>query len=111
MKEINEKQSSHEANEMFLVNSNSGAAYEFNIVPFNGNVAELKQRIGDVDAGIFLFIQKTEGYKILHKGESCNIVQSIGAVDENAISSATHFCYVYEPAEHIRKEIVNDLCD
>ena len=100
----------------FLAKGNSGAVYEFNSIPCDGDIKKLSQHLGCKYSGIYLFATKEEANElcnVLLKGESDDIAKAMEEAEKKGILpvlGATHFCYAYEPSEEIRKTIESDIC-
>lgn len=99
----------------FCIKGVTGVSYDFDAFYISGSLEELKNMLGAVP-GVCAFLHldsdscDTGNYRLLYCGETSNLCSLFDTLPSTGISSqATLFCFVYEPSELVRKDILTDI--
>lgn len=106
-----------ETGEKLFVNGVLGNPYEFNVLPFSGNISELSEFFCSGYSGLFVFSSccRCNGavtHELHSLGMSCDILATLKDLEcefDFTGVGVNCFCYYYEPSELVRNDAYYDM--
>lgn len=99
----------------FFIKGVTGVSYEFDAFYLTGSLNELKNMLGPVP-GVYTFLHSDTvdcnvgDCRLIYCGETSNLSHQLDILSSTEIpSQANLFCFVYEPSELVRKDILTDI--